>query len=300
MKTRNLLITLCIILLGTNVQAQFFKKLKKKAENAVERTVLNRTDREVSKSTDKTIDGVIKGDGEKKSNTDDSETEELTEEEKAIVEQRAMNIFGGGLEGLPDSYTFQYEIDMKITSNKDQSTLKYYVQPNAGYFGNAMPDDKNNNVIVYDMENQAMVSFMENDGKKMAMKMRMPLGDKMQEMIEKGQSGEENKVEDLNITPIAGKTILGYKCKGYLVQQEEGTSKIYITNEAPVSFVGMFASMEKMQKNNNATNIPFDKNSMMMEMEYTSNKKKRDNMHMICTSIKEKPFTIRKADYSGM
>jgi hypothetical protein len=289
MKTKHLLVTLSIIFLGTSVQAQFLDKLTKRAQKSVERTILNKTDREVSKTTEETIDGVIKGDNEKNA-----------EDDNEIVERKGMNIFGGGLEDIPDAYTFQYEIDMKITSNKDQSTLKYYVQPNASYFGNAMPDDNNKNVIVYDMENQAMVSFMESDGRKMAMKMRMPLDEKMQEMIEKGQSGEENNVENMNITPIAGKTILGYKCKGYLVQQEEGTSKIYITNEAPVSFVGMFASMEKMQKNNNATNIPFDKNAMMMEMEYTSNKKKRDNMHMICTSIEEKPFTIRKADYSGM
>ncbi|WGF92371.1 DUF4412 domain-containing protein [Aequorivita marisscotiae] len=300
MKTKHLLILLAIFFLGTTAQAQFLKKLKKTAENAVERTVLNKTDREVSKSTDKTIDGVIQGGDEKKSNDEEANSDELTEEEKAKVEQRAMNIFGGGMEGIPDAYTFQYMIDMKITSNKDQSTLKYYVQPNAGYFGNAMPEEKNKNVIVYDLENQAMVMFMDNDGQKTAMKMRMPLGEKMQEMIEKGQSGEENNVDNINITPIAGKTILGYKCKGYLVKQEEGTSKIYITNEAPVSFVGMFASMEKMQKDNNAPTIPFDKNSMMMEVEYTSNKRKRDNMHMICTSIKEQPFTIRKADYSGM
>ncbi len=300
MKTRHLLIMLGILFLGTSAQAQILKKLKNRIENSVERTILNKTDREVSKTTDKTIDGIIKGGDEKKTKEEDSNNEELTDAEKAKVEQRAMDIFGGGLEGIPDAYIFQYEVDMKITSNKDQSTLKYYVQPNAGYFGNAIPDKKNNNLVVYDMKNQAMVMFMENDGRKMAMKMRMPLDGKMQEMIEKGQSGEENTGDAINITPIAGKTILGYKCKGYLVQLEEGNSKIYITNEAPVSFVGMLAGMEKMQKSNTVTNIPFDKNAMMLEMEYTSNKKKRDNMHMICTSIKEQPFTIRKADYSEM
>jgi hypothetical protein len=286
MKTKHLLVTLSIIFLGTSVQAQFLDKLTKRAQKSVERTILNKTDREVSKTTEETIDGVIKGDNEKNA-----------EDDNEIVERKGMNIFGGGLEDIPDAYTFQYEIDMKITSNKDQSTLKYYVQPNASYFGNAMPDDNNKNVIVYDMENQAMVSFMESDGRKMAMKMRMPLDEKMQEMIEKGQSGEENNVENMNITPIAGKTILGYKCKGYLVKQDEGTSKIYITNETPVSFMGMMASM---QKSKNMADIPFDENTMVMEMEYTSNKHKKDNMHMICTKIEEQAFTIRKADYRGM
>src|SRR5690606_25535797 len=107
----------------------------------------------------------------------------------------------------------------------------------------------------------------------------------------------DNSGNPQDITPIAGKTILGYKCKGYLVKQDEGTSKIYITNETPVSFLGMVANMQKNMKN---TNIPFDENTMLMEMEYTSNKNKKDNMHMICTKIEEQPFAIRKADYRGM
>lgn len=292
MKTKHLILILSIFFLGTTAQAQFLKKLKKTAERSVERTILNKTDREVSKSTDKTIDGVIKGNGEKK--------EKSKKETETRTTPQSMNLFGGGLEDLPDVYTFQYEIDMQITSNKDQNTLKYYVEPNASYFGNAMPEAQQNTVIVYDFENEAMVTFMENEGRKIAMKMNIPFDETVQEMIEKGQSGEENKVEDISYTPIAGKTILGYNCKGYLVNHEDGTSKIYITNEAPVSFIGMFASMEKMQKSKKMSNIPFDKNSMMMEMEYTSNKRKKDNVHMICTSIKEKSFKIRKADYGNM
>ncbi|PVW13539.1 DUF4412 domain-containing protein [Marixanthomonas spongiae] len=266
--------------------AQFFKKLKKRAENAVERTVLNKTDREVSKTTDKTIDGVIKGDGKKG---------------KTKTQQNRTSLFGGGLEGLPDAYEFEYVMDMTLTSRKkEEMTLQYYIAPNTSYFGNAMPNQKTNSVIVYDMENQAMITFMDNNGQKMAMRMDIPLEEEMQKMIEKSQNGENSAQNMANITPLPGKTILGYKCKGYLVKQEDGTAKIYITNEAPVSFVGMFANLEKMQKNMNTASIPFGKNSLMMEMEYTSNKRKRDHMHMICTSLEKKPFTIEKADYQGM
>ncbi|RFN57684.1 DUF4412 domain-containing protein [Marixanthomonas ophiurae] len=300
MKPIKILLTLffAIAICGTS-NAQFFKKLKKRAENAVERTVLNKTDREVSKETDKTIDGVIKGDGKKEK----TKSKELTDEEKAKAEKRAMSIFGGGMEGIPDTYKFQYVMDMKMTSThkkKEEMTLQYFIEPNASYFGNAIPNEKSNSVIVYDLENQAMVTFMDNNGQKMAMKMRIPLEEKMQEMIEKTQKGENKAANTANITPLPSKTILGYNCKGYLVKQDEGTSKIYITDEAPVSFVGMFANLEKMQKNMNTATIPFGKNSLMMEMEYTSNKRKRDNVHMICTALKEKPFTINKAEYSGM
>ena len=303
MKPIKLLLTTFLLMAfcGTT-QAQFFKKLKKRAEHAVERTVLNKTDREVSKETDKTIDGVIKGDG-KSDKQEETKSKELTKEEKEKAEKRAMSNFGGGMEGIPDTYKFQYVMDMKLTStNKknDEMTLQYFIEPNASYFGNAMPNQETKSVIVYDLENQAMVTFMDNNGRKMAMKMRMPLEEKMQKMIEKSQKGENNTANTANITPLPSKTILGYNCKGYLVKQDEGTSKIYITDEAPVSFVGMFANLEKMQKNMNSSAIPFGKNSLMMEMEYTSNKRKKDNMHMICTALKKEPFTIKKSEYSGM
>ncbi len=297
---KTLLAVFFTIAICNTSNAQFFKKLKKRAENAVERTVLNKTDREVSKKTDKTIDVVINGDDENDKKSE-SESKELTEEQKEKAEKRAISLFGGGLEGIPDTYQFEYVMDMKMTSRKnDDMTLQYFIKPNASYFGNAIPNQKTNSVIVYDLENQAMVTFMDNNGQKMAMKMRIPLEEKMQEMIEKTQKGENNTANTANITPLPSKTILGYNCKGYLIKQDEGTSKIYITDEAPVSFVGMFANLEKMQKNMNTATIPFGKNSLMMEMEYTSNKGKRDNIHMICTALKEQPFTINKAEYSGM
>ncbi|HLT53056.1 MAG TPA: hypothetical protein VKZ97_04175 [Flavobacteriaceae bacterium] len=50
-----LLIVTCLAITPAT-QAQFLKKLKKKAENAAERTILNKTDEVVSKKTGKTID----------------------------------------------------------------------------------------------------------------------------------------------------------------------------------------------------------------------------------------------------
>lgn len=286
MKTKHTLTLLACLLIGIQTNAQFFKKLKNKAENAVERTVLNKTDREVSKETDKTIDGVIKGKPE-------TEKEEPTDEEKATAEKNVMSIFGGSLEGLPDTYEFQYVMDMKLTTKKDEMDMKYYIQPNASYFGNAITDEKANSVIVYDMENQAMVTFMDNGTQKMAMKTRMPFDAAAQKEMAKNDTNQE----DMKITPLPSKTILGYHCKGYQIEQKDGISKFYITNEAPVSFVGVFSSIEQMPKSGYNATIPFDEKSMIMEMEYISNKRKRDNMHMICTNLAEKKFSINKADY---
>src|SRR5690606_40541541 len=51
---------------------QFLKKLKKKAGDAVEQTVLNRTEKEVSKATDDAIDDMIESSANEKHATNDS------------------------------------------------------------------------------------------------------------------------------------------------------------------------------------------------------------------------------------
>ena len=303
MRTKLIITVSLVLCFALPIQAQFLKKLRKVAENAVEQTVLNRTDEEVSKGTDKTIDSITKGKKANKTNKnkrkeDESnnigETEKnLSNKDKQAQESKIMGIFGGGLEGIPDTYEFQYVMDMSLTTKKDKMAMKYYIQPDAAYFGNAIADEKANSIIVYDMENQAMVTFMDNGRQKMAMKMRMPFDADAQKEMAKSDTNQKN----MKITPLLDKTILGFNCSGYQIEQKDGISKFYITNETPVSFVGVFSSIEQMPKSGYNATIPFDENSMIMEMEYISHKRKRDNMHMICTGLAEKLITINKADY---
>lgn len=298
MKSKFSLIVMICLLIGGSANAQFFKKLKKKAENAAERTILNRTDREVSKGTDKSIDNAMEG-GDKDKKT--KKSEEQSEAEIAKISNRALSVFGGDMASIPDSYKFQYIMDMTMTSGKNEMLINYYVQPTAGYFGFTMEMENEmaaNSFVVYDLENEAMVSFMDTNGQKMVMRMNIPFDEEMQETIK--NNGKNESIKKSNITPIEGKTVLGYRCKGYQIKQEDGISKFYITDEAPISFIGMFASIKKMQKKMDTSAIPFDENSMMMEMEYIPNKKRDDKVHMICTAIKEQPYIISKSDYKQM
>ena len=47
--------------------------------------------------------------------------------------------------------------------------------------------------------------------------------------------------------------------------------------------------------------MPINETSLIMEMEFQSSKKRKDNMHMICTDLKKQTLVIEKKDYkSGM
>ncbi len=65
MKTRHLVLVICLLAVATPSHAQLFKKLGKAAERAAERTIERRVETETTKSTDRALDTVIEAPKEK-------------------------------------------------------------------------------------------------------------------------------------------------------------------------------------------------------------------------------------------
>src|SRR5690606_2578290 len=106
-----------LMFMPTSVEAQLLKKLKQRAKEAAERTILNRTDEEASKSTDKAIDEVLKG-GKNKKGQAESEME-IDEGDVNAMEQKLKDLLGGmgdleGLEGGAPSTGPEGEMDPKV------------------------------------------------------------------------------------------------------------------------------------------------------------------------------------------
>ncbi|MRX66230.1 hypothetical protein [Maribacter luteus] len=129
MKTKIIITTLLALCLAMPTQAQFFKKLKKVAENAVERTVLNRTDKEVSKTTNNTIDSIAKGGKDKKDNSKNiGETEKnLDKKEKQIP--TGTEFENPSLKKNIDAKWAWYTSDVRVTSydkQKESNMVSYF------------------------------------------------------------------------------------------------------------------------------------------------------------------------------
>ncbi|NVN16803.1 DUF4412 domain-containing protein [Muricauda sp. HICW] len=307
MKRKVVIMLMCFLAISYSAEAQFLKKLKKKAENAVERTILNRTDEEVSKGTDNAIDSITKGGkGKKKKKSDPKNigeteknldsTKQQNQAKEAAMQKKMAGLFGGSnLKGVPDVYEFSYRATMKITTQKDESYIHYWMEPGQRYFGNRYNDGKTNSITVMDMENQAMVMFTDDGAQKMAMK--MPAGKKtIEKLTKKMEEKGNNSKEAIKVVPIAGKTILGYHCEGYQITSKDGISKVWVTNEAPVGYLGGIANTEGLP----SSVLPIGENTMFMEMQFESAKKKKDNFSMVCTELKEESMSIVKAEYSTM
>ncbi|MCK0159979.1 DUF4412 domain-containing protein [Allomuricauda sp. F6463D] len=310
MKRKIQLLLICSLAISFSAEAQFFKKLVKKAENAAERTILNRTDREVSKGTDNAIDSITKGDqgkSNKKGNTKNiGETEKNLEKQQqtqaqkkaqqSAMQKKMAGLLGGsGLDNVPDVYEFSYRATMKIVNQKDEVEMIYWFEPDQRYFGSTLNDEHTNSITVMDLGNKAMVMF--NDDGKQKTAMKIPAGNKaIDKAIKKMEEKSKDTMDDAKITPIANKTILGYDCKGYQITTKDGVSKMWITDEAPVGYLGGMANTDNLP----SSVLPIGENTMFMEMQFESAKKKRDNFSMVCTELIEKNMSIVKEEYATM
>lgn len=264
---------------------QFLKKLKKKAGDAVEQTVLNRTEKEVSKATDDAIDDMIESSANEKHATKDSKE----------VQESIQSLFGGGnIDNIPDQYNFSYKAVMEITSKDDKNQLEYWLQPDVRYFGTKISQAGEDNLTVLDLDNKSMTMFMHSDDQRLIMPMRTD-SKLFQKILE--NADQESSSEPLDYVEIESKSILGYHCKGYEFTTEDGVSRIWVTDQTPVGFnSGLFNTDNSLPK----TFIPMDGNTMMMEMQFIPSKKNDDTYMMKCIEFTKENMRVRKADYKSM
>jgi hypothetical protein len=94
------------------------------------------------------------------------------------------------------------------------------------------------------------------------------------------------------VKSIESKIILGYNCQGYQISTEAGTTELWITDEAPAS---LFSTLFAHRAENPGS--PFSKNSMIMELTFSSANAPEKNYQMICTELHPETLVLNKTDY---
>ena len=304
MKAKYILLALFTIGLAFNAEAQFLKKLKKKAEQAAERTVIRKTEQLVTQQTEKTIDDVAQGKG----NTSGEDNEEAVEEQGTVVRESSGSqgipatpggapMMGGNTKktaAIPEVYEFDWEFKTKVTASKDQEMdINYLINSKTlDYFGMEMSTEElkkqGKTYMVMDSENKSSVLFMAMQGQHMAQVHKIP---------------EPKKGKDeapINYTEIGTKEILGFTCYGIQIEDKTHIGTLYFTLDAPVNFSAFFA-----MANNKSAPKGFDpallqvlkEDALLMEMNMTHKKKKNESFTMTAVSLDKKPFQLRKKDY---
>ncbi|QLE01277.1 DUF4412 domain-containing protein [Galbibacter sp. BG1] len=264
------------LMLPTSTSAQFWKKLQKKVEEKVEQKVIEKTSDKAAETTDSALEKVLN---------------------PSIFNVDSTGV-GFGMqssEGLPEIYEFDwvYEMEMQTQKAGEQITMDYFLKHEATYWGMKMEQNSMPMFMVYDMQNDATVMFMEQNGNKQMMVTKM--GGIVGSIAE-----ESEGMEGYSLKEIGSKTILGYDCQGYVAENEEYTITMYVTFSAPVSFTDMFSNTKKIPAGFNQKWMHQNgKDGLLMEMEMIDKKKGKNNLLMKCTALEKKSFQIAKANYKN-
>ncbi len=261
---------------SAEINAQFLKKLQKKVESKMEETitdkVADKAERETSSAMDKMLDP-----------------------EMMKNSPMALGIGSGSMEEVPDSYEFDwvYVLDMKTSEAKEDFQMEYWLRKDAPYWGFKMSQGEGM-TMVYDLENSFLVLFMNNEDKSFASVTKMPkdLGE---------DDNDEDSIPDFKIKEIPGKVILGYKCNGYVAENDEYETTMYIAPDAEVSMGKMYNTNQKFPKSYSFNWSEKElEDGLMMEMRMVDKKKPKNNMTMECIKLEKQANKVKKSDYQNM
>lgn len=270
----------------TTTHAQFFKKLKEKAQEKIEREAERRAQKRIDKKIDDAFDEAEKTiDG--KNNTSDKSNSPNDNDVK-----------------LPETYQFEWKYVLKMeskrTKDRDDMKMTYYLNTNTPAFATKFEivnkeATKGNMITILDPTTGSSVMLMDVDGNKMRQNMPSFSSDDIDDVA------QEQAVNDYTIVKTDTKTILGYHCQGFKITSKEGVMNTYIAQNAPVSFNNTMSGDSKFKpKGFDPKWFKDFKNGLMLEMQFTSNKKEKYNMKMTCIELVKEALTINMNEYKSM
>lgn len=194
---------------------------------------------------------------------------------------------------LPEQYAFEWMYTLQMENDEGLMNIDYFLKADASYFG-AKPELNMSETTEYifmvvDIQRNINTIFMESNGAKMAMPSSVSLDTDF-------DSDDLDKSDNFSFTEMGTKTILGYNCQGYKMENDDSISIIYVTKDAPVSFTQLFIGNNNIPHGFNPEWLKKIDNSLVMEMEHT-NKTENNITTMKCVLLNKNDFTISKSDY---
>ena len=191
---------------------------------------------------------------------------------------------------IPDSYTFDWNYDIKIETKEGETIINYLLKNDAPYYGMRISPSENLFMVV-DQKLQLMTMFMDNDGKKMMN------ATQYKNNVANNASNKIYEKEKYKFKKVGNKNILGYNCKGYQVENEDRVITFYITTDPDITFQGIYQSDKThLPKNFNPEWIS-NNEGILMSLCMEGMKNAKNNMTLTCIKLNKEPFSLSKKDY---
>lgn len=187
---------------------------------------------------------------------------------------------------LPDSYNFSYLATMQLKNSQGTVETEYYLQPNETYFAKKQVNSGFTEYVVYDNQRNMELYFAEIKGEKKSARKKIDIYTKAK-MV-----GAYRDAPNRKVNSIDNKIVLGYNCKGYEIISDAGTTQLWVTNEAPAT---MYSAMFTHRADK--PDSRFTKNTMILEVSFTSAEKPSKNYHMQFTQLQPNTLAFDNSDY---
>lgn len=297
--TQFLTVVFLVTAFATGAEAQILKRLKKKAQEALENKAEQKIDEEIQKAADRMVEdswdavfGDLSENGEGGNNVPFAFNSDVTTE---------------------DRYDFDIVTTMEIsTTNADGSSeepmyMDMHFKDGASYTGTKirggqMQQNGQDLFIIYDLNNQAMIMLMSSEDQKFSFAYDWKQALDFQENREESADEEVNWDETeqwQGYEKIGTKTIAGYKCDGYRQQNDQYTTEVWITRENTFGMASLFKANSNTKQMRGIIPDQYPQ-GMLMEMNST-NHESGEKIHMKVTNIDENAsVSYAMADYPAM
>lgn len=188
------------------------------------------------------------------------------------------------------SYSFDYKTKMVISSGKDVMDVDYFLPQTGGFLCAKIKDKKikDDFYTVFDVEREAMFTYMKNDGRKMKMGVAFKMDD----------AADEPDAVTIMATGNT-RTILGYSCQEYKMEGKDMTGTVWVTTDVDIRFPSTLYKVKQNKSNNQEWMKDIDGWAMEVEI-IDSSRRKPQTITMKCLSIESSDFRINSSEYQNI
>ncbi len=290
-----------------SADAQIVKEKTTRAERRAKNKVNRRVDRTIDDAVDEAfnkIGGIFKKKKKRKDSGNDApengspsedqpNSEEMSETEMA-ERMRKMSEMMGKEAKIKDSYSFSTTITMhtytekKSGKKKNVTDMDWMFSDDGTSFAMRTKESKHDALMIMDMENNSMINLNQKD--KQAMTFSMDMGD-VKEIAD-----EQNEKKSFRKTGRT-KSILGYSCDEYEIEDEESTGTFWFTTQLKGFDFSKVPGPKKKRKSSPWDSLTKSGGAML---ESTMTEKKGKTSHIKATKVSKVTKTYNLNNYKIM
>lgn len=254
------IIFIAVLLSVSTTNAQFFKKLIKRAQKSAEKSIEKKVEQKTQKETDKFFDKTV-----------DRKKEQ------------------GKRSSLTKTYDFSHKYLVEIENHRGKKNqLIYYLANNKPYICTVVPKQKQFKTVV-DFDDEKIYTFIDDKKGKTLITMRLPIDDfsKVAEGVSVTTTGKT-------------KTINGFLCKEYTIKSTEIEGTAWVTDVAGVTINKSFyktKSTKKMKKQNFMSKV---NGLLIESTITDLTSRKRKTTKTRCVGLEKKQLILKASNYKQL